>query len=99
MYYPHQDGRGLPPAECCDRVCRLCPWPEGAYHLRKSLSGELRGGRVSAPWLPFIPSASCGLGSEPGTVVPAVTFGRDAGPSPPYSVVRAAGTLVSNSSQ
>nr|XP_025121776.1 GMP reductase 1 isoform X3 [Bubalus bubalis] len=33
VHHPHQDGGGLPPAERCDRVRRLGPWPEGAHHL------------------------------------------------------------------
>lgn len=72
VYHPHQDGSGVPAAECCDRVRRLGPRPEGAHHLSKCPSGA--GGRVwehlrkaPAPWLPFTLLASCGLGSEPGT--------------------------------
>lgn len=112
VHHPHQDGGGLPPAQCSDRVRRLCPWPEGAHHLRKSPSGQgdgcgnisgLWGGpctlapRKPVSWLPFIQLASCGLGHEPGTLVPAVTFGRDPGPAPHFAP-RGAGTGVSNNS-
>ncbi|XP_044783339.2 GMP reductase 1 isoform X3 [Bubalus bubalis] len=37
VHHPHQDGGGLPPAERCDRVRRLGPWPEGAHHLGRRL--------------------------------------------------------------
>lgn len=39
VHHPHQDGGGLPPAECRDRVRRLCPRPQGPHHLCKSPRG------------------------------------------------------------
>lgn len=35
VHYPNQDRSRLPPAECRNRVCGLCPWPQGAHHLCK----------------------------------------------------------------